>query len=249
MNALNDAAHELEMSADRLGASADRAKTHVGCCGFRCPEQTMAKVATVAEAGNEFGQKPFQISARTFSTQSSRLTSEAVSRADTAQSDNQRVGDGGDRNRQYDRPHKQYRRADQPASLMHALNAPSRRRAPGDVGQGLRDRRPRGQGARDRKRQRPLKLSETRQRKSKAPRNARRQRSWRFWIQCANSTCYPLELPRRSSSRLQQRTRSRKMPKRTAAGVGEVAHSFGDIETIGGRGLRATRQTVIPAIG
>ena len=81
MNALNDAAHELEMSADRLGASADRAKTHV-VAAASVSEQTMAKVATVAEAGNELARTISDIGENV--TQSSRLTSEAVSRADTA---------------------------------------------------------------------------------------------------------------------------------------------------------------------
>jgi methyl-accepting chemotaxis protein len=81
MNALNDAAHELEASADKLGASGDRAKTQVLAVASTSAETTTT-VATVAEAGNELARTISDIGETI--TQSSRLTSEAVSRADKA---------------------------------------------------------------------------------------------------------------------------------------------------------------------
>jgi len=81
MNALNYAAHNLEASANTLGASADRAKTQVIAAASTSAETT-ATVATVAEAGNELARTISDIGGTI--TQSSRLTSEAVSRADKA---------------------------------------------------------------------------------------------------------------------------------------------------------------------
>ena len=81
MNALNGAAHELEASANTLGASADRAKGQVIAAASTSAETT-ATVATVAHAGNELARTISDISETI--TQSSRLTGEAVSRADKA---------------------------------------------------------------------------------------------------------------------------------------------------------------------
>jgi methyl-accepting chemotaxis protein len=81
MNALNGAAHELEKSADTLGASADRVKGQVVAAASTSAETT-ATVATVADAGNELARTVSDIGETI--TQSSNLTSEAVSRADRA---------------------------------------------------------------------------------------------------------------------------------------------------------------------
>jgi len=78
---LDGAAAELERSADSLGAAADLAKTQVTAASSSSSE-TAVKVATVADAGKELAKTISEISGTV--TQSSRLTSEAVSRADTA---------------------------------------------------------------------------------------------------------------------------------------------------------------------
>jgi methyl-accepting chemotaxis protein len=81
INVLNDAAFELEQSADTLGATADRAKSQVATASSASGETTI-KVATVTEAGKELAKTISEISATV--TQSSRLASDTVSRADTA---------------------------------------------------------------------------------------------------------------------------------------------------------------------
>src|SRR5580700_4577033 len=81
INVLNAAAFELEQSADTLGATADRAKTQVATASSASGETT-AKVTTVTEAGKELAKTISEISATV--TQSSRLASDTVSRADTA---------------------------------------------------------------------------------------------------------------------------------------------------------------------
>jgi methyl-accepting chemotaxis protein len=81
INVLNAAAFELEQSADTLGASADRAKSQVATASSASGETT-AKVATVTEAGKELAKTISEISATV--TQSSRLASDTVGRADTA---------------------------------------------------------------------------------------------------------------------------------------------------------------------
>jgi methyl-accepting chemotaxis protein len=81
VNAVNDAAHGLEGSANKLGAVADRAKTRVIAASSTSAETTTT-VATVAEAGNELARTISDIGETI--TQSSRLTGEAVSRADKA---------------------------------------------------------------------------------------------------------------------------------------------------------------------
>jgi methyl-accepting chemotaxis protein len=81
INVLNAAAFELEQSADTLGATADRAKIQVATASSASGETT-TKVATVTEAGKELAKTISEISATV--TQSSRLASDTVSRADTA---------------------------------------------------------------------------------------------------------------------------------------------------------------------
>jgi methyl-accepting chemotaxis protein len=81
INVLNGAAYELENSADSLGETASRAKSHAAAASLTSGETT-GKVTTVAEAGRELAKTISEISDTV--TQSSRLTGEAVSRADTA---------------------------------------------------------------------------------------------------------------------------------------------------------------------
>jgi methyl-accepting chemotaxis protein len=81
MHVLDEGVQGLEKSADKLGATADRARAHAAAASS-ASEETTAKVITVAKAGNELAQTISDISATV--AQSSRLTSEAVSRADTA---------------------------------------------------------------------------------------------------------------------------------------------------------------------
>jgi methyl-accepting chemotaxis protein len=81
IDVLNDAAYELEQSADTLGATADRAKTQVETASS-ASGQTTTKVATVTEAGKELAKTISEISATV--AQSSRLATDTVSRADTA---------------------------------------------------------------------------------------------------------------------------------------------------------------------
>lgn len=81
INILNEAARQLEQSADGLGATADHAKTRVAAASS-ASEETTAKVTTVAQSGNELAMTISEITATV--AQSSRLTSEAVSCAGTA---------------------------------------------------------------------------------------------------------------------------------------------------------------------
>jgi methyl-accepting chemotaxis protein len=81
INVLNKAADELGTSADTLGATADRAKAQVTTAST-ASEETTAKVTSVADAGRELTKTIYEISATV--TQSSRLTNDTVSLANTA---------------------------------------------------------------------------------------------------------------------------------------------------------------------
>jgi methyl-accepting chemotaxis protein len=81
ISVLDDAAAELERSADTLGVTADRAKTQVETASSSSVETT-AKVTTMAEAGKELTRTISEISATV--AQTLRLASDTVSRADTA---------------------------------------------------------------------------------------------------------------------------------------------------------------------
>lgn len=81
INVLNQASYELEQSADALGATADHARTQVAAASSASGETT-AKVTSVADAGKELAKTIAEISARV--AQSSRLTSDTVSLANTA---------------------------------------------------------------------------------------------------------------------------------------------------------------------
>jgi methyl-accepting chemotaxis protein len=78
---LSHAAHELEDNADGLDAAADQAKSQVAAAQVASGETT-AKVATVADAGNELARTIYEIGATV--AESSRLTSETVESADVA---------------------------------------------------------------------------------------------------------------------------------------------------------------------
>jgi methyl-accepting chemotaxis protein len=81
INVLNQASYELEQSADALGATADHARTQVAAASSASGETT-AKVTSVADAGKELAKTIAEISATV--AQSSRLTSDTVSLANTA---------------------------------------------------------------------------------------------------------------------------------------------------------------------
>ena len=81
INVLNEASYELEQSADTLGATADHAKIQVAAASSASGETT-AKVTSVADAGKELAKTIAEISATV--AQSSRLTSDTVSLANTA---------------------------------------------------------------------------------------------------------------------------------------------------------------------
>jgi methyl-accepting chemotaxis protein len=81
INALNGAADELERSADTLGAAADRAKAQAGTVSSVSAETT-DKVAIMTNAGKELARTISEISETV--TQTSRLASDTVGRADTA---------------------------------------------------------------------------------------------------------------------------------------------------------------------
>jgi len=81
INVLNQASYELEQSADTLGATADHARTQVAAASSASGETT-AKVTSVADAGKELAKTIAEISATV--AQSSRLTSDTVSLANTA---------------------------------------------------------------------------------------------------------------------------------------------------------------------
>src|ERR1700722_17880370 len=78
---LNKASYDLEQSADTLGATADHAKIQVAAASSASGETT-AKVTSVADAGKELAKTIAEISATV--AQSSRLTSDTVSLANTA---------------------------------------------------------------------------------------------------------------------------------------------------------------------
>jgi methyl-accepting chemotaxis protein len=81
INVLKQASYELEQSADTLGATADHARTQVAAASSASGETT-AKVTSVADAGKELAKTIAEISATV--AQSSRLTSDTVSLANTA---------------------------------------------------------------------------------------------------------------------------------------------------------------------
>jgi methyl-accepting chemotaxis protein len=81
VGSLNEAAKELEISADNLATSADQAKGRVSAATLASTETT-AKVAGVAQAGSELAVTISEIGGNI--SQASRLTDEAVSRADKA---------------------------------------------------------------------------------------------------------------------------------------------------------------------
>ena len=81
INILDAAASELSQSADTLGTAAGRTKTELATASS-ASEETTAKVTTVAEAGRELAKTISEIS--TTVAQSSRLTSDTVSLANTA---------------------------------------------------------------------------------------------------------------------------------------------------------------------
>jgi methyl-accepting chemotaxis protein len=83
---LNQATGGLERSADTLGVTADRTIAQVTAASS-ASDETTAKVTSVAEIGRGLAQTIADVSATV--TQSSRLTDEAVSRADAA---NQTIG-------------------------------------------------------------------------------------------------------------------------------------------------------------
>jgi methyl-accepting chemotaxis protein len=81
INLLNEAAKDLELSADNLATSADRAREQAGSA-TSTSAQTIAKVAAVAQAGNELAATISEIDDNI--SQASILTDQAVSRADNA---------------------------------------------------------------------------------------------------------------------------------------------------------------------
>jgi methyl-accepting chemotaxis protein len=81
MDFLDQATNGLERSADTLGETAGRAKAQVAAASS-ASEETTAKVTSVAEIGRGLAETVADIT--TTVTQSSHLTDEAVSRADTA---------------------------------------------------------------------------------------------------------------------------------------------------------------------
>src|SRR5580704_14314383 len=84
---LNHATGGLERSADTLGVTADRTIAQVTAASS-ASDETTAKVTSVAEIGRGLAQTIADVSATV--TQSSRLTDDAVSRADAA---NQTIGE------------------------------------------------------------------------------------------------------------------------------------------------------------
>ena len=82
IDVLNRAAYELEQSADTFGTTASSAKERVAAASSASVETT-AKVNTVAEAGKELTKTIAEIMATV--TQSSRLTTDTVGLANTAQ--------------------------------------------------------------------------------------------------------------------------------------------------------------------